>query len=212
VPTFKEQGVDWTLGTLRGLAVPKDTPPERVRVLADAVRRVVEGEAYRSAMERSGFTPAYEDPARFGVSLAEADRRLGALLHSEAFRGLEVKQFGPMFFPWVLIGALVLVSVGIAAQGRKRIPQPEGSEAIVAPPPGAAWRFAEVVLWVVLYIALAETFGFIPTAGLLLLVYLLRLGTRAAVAVPVAVLLVPVAYHLFAVILRVPLPRGLLGW
>jgi tripartite-type tricarboxylate transporter receptor subunit TctC len=212
VPTLKEQGVDWTLGTLRGLAVPKDTPPERVRILADAVRRVVEGDAYRSAMERSGFTPAYEDPAQFAVSLEEADRRLGALLHSEAFRGLEVKQFGPMFFPWVLIGALVLVSVGIAAKGRKRTPEPEESEAAVAAPPGAAWRFAEVVLWVVLYIALAETFGFILTAGLLLLVYLLRLGTRATVAVPVAVLLVPVAYHVFAVILRVPLPRGLLGW
>lgn len=213
VPTFKEQGVDWTLGTLRGLAVPKDTPPERVRVLADAVKRVVEGEAYRSAMERSGFTPAYEDPAPFAVTLEEADRRLGALLHSEAFRGLEVKQFGPMFFPAVLMGALVLVSVGIAATSRKRTPHPEGSEpGPVAAPPGAAWRFAEVVLWVVLYIALAETLGFILTAGLLLLAYLLRLGTRATVAVPVAVVLVPVAYHVFAVILRVPLPRGVLGW
>ena len=39
-----------------------------------------------------------------------------------------------------------------------------------------------------------------------------RLGTRATVAVPIAALLVPAAYHLFAVILRVPLPRGILGW
>jgi tripartite-type tricarboxylate transporter receptor subunit TctC len=213
VPTFKEQGIDWKLGALRGLAVPKDTPPERVRFLADAVKRVVEGEAYRSAMERAGFTAAYEDPARFAVTLEETDHRLGALLHSEAFRGLEAKQFGPMFFPWLLIGALVLVAAAIAATSRKRTAVPDATEPFVAAtPPGAAWRFAEVVLWVVAYIALAETFGFILTAGLLLLVYLLRLGTRATVAVPVAVLLVPVAYHVFAVILRVPLPRGLLGW
>src|SRR4030095_5739956 len=84
VPTFKEQGVDWALGTLRGLAVPKDTPPERVRILAEAVQRVVEGDAYREAMQRSGFTPVYEDPAQFTASLVELDQRLGGLLNSEA--------------------------------------------------------------------------------------------------------------------------------
>jgi tripartite-type tricarboxylate transporter receptor subunit TctC len=211
VPTFKEQGVDWTLGTLRGLAVPKDTPPERVRVLADAVQRVVEGDGYREAMLRSGFTPAYEDPAQFTASLVELDQRLGGLLGSEAFRGLAVKQFGAMFFPAVLAGALVLVLIGIAATSGKR-PRAAAEEAVVAAPPGAAGRFAEVVLWVVAYIVLAETLGFIVTAGFLLLAYLLRLGTRAKVAVPLAMILVPVAYQVFAVFLRVPLPRGLLGW
>jgi tripartite-type tricarboxylate transporter receptor subunit TctC len=211
VPTFKEQGIDWTLGTLRGLAVPKDTPPERVRILADAVRRVVEGDAYRDAMQRSGFTPVYEDPAQFTASLVELDQRLGALLNSEAFRGLSVKQFGPMFFPALLAGAMLLVLIGIAATSGKTPPAAEAAP-VPAAPPGAAWRFAEVVLWVVVYIALAETLGFIVTAGVLLLAYLLRLGTRAKVAVPLAVILVPVAYQVFAVFLRVPLPRGLLGW
>jgi tripartite-type tricarboxylate transporter receptor subunit TctC len=212
VPTFKEQGIDWSLGAIRGLAVPKDTPAERVRILAGAVQRVAEGEAYRSAMERSGFTPAYEDPARFAATLEETDRRLGALLHSEAFRGLEVKQFDAMFFPKVLAVALVLVLLGIAATGRRASAVDAAEPAPAAAPPGAAWRFAEVIVWVVLYIALAETLGFIVTAAVLLLVYLLRLGTRPRVAVPLALLLVPAAYHVFAVVLRVPLPRGLLGW
>jgi hypothetical protein len=48
--------------------------------------------------------------------------------------------------------------------------------------------------------------------GVLLLVYLLRLGTRLAVAVPLSLLLVPSVYYVFAVLLRVPLPRGILGW
>jgi tripartite-type tricarboxylate transporter receptor subunit TctC len=211
VPTFKEQGIDWTLGTLRGLAVPKDTPPERVRILADAVRRVVEGNAYREAMQRSGFTPVYEDPAQFTASLVEIDTRLGGLLSSEAFRGLAVKLFGPMFFPSLLAAALILVLIGIAATGGKRRP-PAEAEPLPVAPPGAAWRFAEVVLWVVVYIAVAETLGFIVTAGVLLLVHLLRLGTRAKVAVPLAVILVPAAYQVFAVFLRVPLPRGIFGW
>ena len=210
IPTFQEQGIEWTLGVLRGLAVPKDTPPARVRILADAVRRVVEGEEYRSVMARSGFTPVYEDPVRFRVSLQEIDDRLGALLLSDALRGLTAKQFGPMFFPAVLGGALALVTLGILAGSR---PTRSAADAEVsATPPGAGWRFAEVLAFVALYIALAETAGFVLTAGALLLAHLLRLGTRAAVAVPLAGVLVPAAYHLFAVVLRVPLPRGLLGW
>ena len=211
VPTFEEQGVDWTLGTLRGLAAPRDTPADRVRILAAAVRRVVEGDAYQSAMRRSGFTPAYEDPAQLAATLDETDRRLGTLLNSEAFRGLEAKQFGPMFFPVVLIAALAVVSVALLATRRKPAAEREPPVAASAPP-GAAWRFAEVLAWIALYIAFAETLGFVLTAGALLLVHLLRLGTRPAVAVPLTLLLVPAAYHVFAVVLRVPLPRGLLGW
>ena len=66
--------------------------------------------------------------------------------------------------------------------------------------------------WIAAYLALAETLGFVVTASALLVAYLLLLRTRASVAVPLTVLLVPLAYHLFAVVLRVPLPRGLLGW
>ncbi|HVR72220.1 MAG TPA: tripartite tricarboxylate transporter substrate-binding protein [Vicinamibacteria bacterium] len=212
VPTFQEQGVDWTLGTLRGLAVPQDTPPARVRVLADAVRRVVEGDAYRSALAVSGFTPAYEDPVRFGASLEEIDRRLGALLLSDAFRGLAVKRFGPMFFPAVLVGALVLATLGILLAGDRSLPATGADGAPSAASAGAAWRFTEVLLFVALYVALAETAGFILTAAALLLAHLLRLGTRPAVAVPLALTLAPAAYHVFAVVLRVPLPAGMLGW
>jgi hypothetical protein len=32
------------------------------------------------------------------------------------------------------------------------------------------------------------------------------------VAVPLTVVVVPLAYQLFGVALRVPLPRGILGW
>ena len=77
--------------------------------------------------------------------------------------------------------------------------------------PGAAWRFTEVLIWIALYVALAETLGFIVTAGTLLLVHLIRLGTRPAVAVPLALLLVPAVFYVFGVLLRVPLPRGIFG-
>jgi hypothetical protein len=163
-------------------------------------------------MARSGFTPVYEDPARFRVSLQEIDDRLGALLLSDALRGLTVKRFGPMFFPAALAGALALVMLGMAVGSRRPRTAAEPDAAVPATPPGAARRFMEVLLFVVLYIALAETAGFILTAAVLLFVHLLRLGTRPAVAVALALTLVPAAYHVFAVVLRVPLPAGMLGW
>lgn len=211
VPTFTELGADWTLGTIRGVAAPKDTPLERVQVLADALKRVVESDAYQTTMRRSGFTPSYEDPARFAITLAETDERLGALLSSEAFRGLGTTRFGPMFFPGVLIGALALVS-GALLLGRRRHAIDAEPDQDIKVAPGAIWRSVEVLIWIALYLALAETLGFIVTATVLLLTYLIRLGTRPVVAAPLALTLVPVIYQLFAVFLRVPLPRGVLGW
>ena len=218
VPTFKELGVNWSLGTIRGIAVPKDTPAERVAVLAAALKRVVEGNSFQSAMLRSGFTPSYEDPERFAANLAETDQRLGALLTGEAFRGLETAQFGPMFFPGLLMGALALVSAALGFGARKttRPASPPVDVAHISRslPTGmsATWRFVEVLIWIALYLLLAETLGFVITATTLLFAYLVSLGTRPAIATPLAMLVVPVVYHVFAVLLRVPLPRGLFGW
>lgn len=209
IPTLREQGVDWTLGTLRGLGAPRDTPPERLRLLRDAAARVVQGDGYRTAMTQAGFTPAYEDGTQFAATLDETDRRLGALLASPGFRGLAAKQLGPYFFPGLLAAALALVSVTLVLGAGRRAPPDEGG---AAAPKGAGARSAEVLLWVVLYLALAETLGFLLTAGALLLAQLLRLGTRPRVALPLTLVLVPLTYQLFAVLLRVPLPRGLFGW
>ena len=83
VPTLEEQGVDFSIGTIRGLAVPKNVPADRVRTLADAVQRVVHSSEYQTGLARAGFTPAYEDPAQFAATLQQTDARLGALLQSE---------------------------------------------------------------------------------------------------------------------------------
>ena len=145
------------------------------------------------------------------MTLAQTDERLGALLTSEAFRGLETTRFGPMFFPGILFAALALVSGALlfARRGRSADREPRDATRLA---PGAAWRSAEVLIWIALYLALAETLGFVLTAAVLLLAYLLRLGTRPRVAAPLTLALVPAVYHVFAVVLRVPLPRGILGW
>ena len=212
VPTLKEQGLDFSLGTIRGVAVPAGVPDDRVRLLADAVRRVVHSDDYRASLSKAGFTPAYEDPARFTTTLQETDERLGALLRSEAFSGLSAQQLGPMFFPRLLFAALGGVVIGLFATARRapRAAAPEQTSRALQP--ATAWRFVEPLLWIALYVALAEWVGFLLTAGILLLVYLIRLGTRPRIAVPITLVLVPAAYYVFAVLLRVALPRGILGW
>jgi tripartite-type tricarboxylate transporter receptor subunit TctC len=211
VPTLKELGVNWTLGTMRAIAAPKDTPPERVTALAAALQRVVASGAYQSTMRRSGFTASYEDPARLAATLGDMDARLGTLLTSEALGEIATSRFGPMFFPTLLFAALAVVSLALMA-GLKSRPPPDPANDQPVANPGAAWRFAEVLIWIALYLALAETLGFVLTAGVLLLAYLIRLGTRPLTSATITLLLVPAMYHVFAVILRVPLPRGLFGW
>jgi tripartite-type tricarboxylate transporter receptor subunit TctC len=210
VPTLAEQNVNFSLGTIRGLAVPKDVPADRARLLAEAVRRVVNGDAYNAAMSASGFTPAYEDPERFAATLRETDQRLGTLLQSDAFKGLADQRIGAMFFPTALaiaLGGVVIGMVVTAARGRGQAAPIDDTS-----PPGALWRFAEPLIGIALYLLLAEILGFILTAGTLLVAYLLRLGTRWRTALPLVLVLVPLLDYVFGVVLRVGLPRGLLGW
>ena len=60
------------------------------------------------------------------------------------------------------------------------------------------------------YVLAAERLGFILTAGLIVLVTSTALGARLKLAVPLAIL-APIGIHLiFAKLLRVPLPIGLI--
>jgi tripartite-type tricarboxylate transporter receptor subunit TctC len=205
VPTLDEQGVAFALGTIRGIAVPTNVPPDRVRVLTDALQRVVTSDAYRSVMLKAGFTPTYEEPARFASTLQQTDDRLGALLRSEAFAGLAFKQIGPMTFPALLGAALAFVTIALVASRSKR--------AVAATPATVDRPFFETTLiWIGLYVALAERLGFLLTAGALVFAYAVRLGTRPRIAGAVTIILVPVTYYIFATLLRVSLPRGILFW
>ena len=141
-------------------------------------------------MQQAGFTPAYEAPDELALTLTEADRRLGALLASDAFRGLGGSPIGPMFFPTLILIGLAVVTGAILLTREREGAAPAADDVALAVP-GGARRFAEVLAWIAAYVALAETLGFVVTASALLVAYLLLLRTRASVAVPLTVLLVP---------------------
>jgi putative tricarboxylic transport membrane protein len=65
---------------------------------------------------------------------------------------------------------------------------------------------------VIAYVLLAEHLGYVVTTALILFALFLLLRVRVSVAVVTAAIFSAVSYHLFGVLLRVPLPWGVFGW
>jgi tripartite-type tricarboxylate transporter receptor subunit TctC len=65
VPTLKEKGVDLSIGTWRGLAVPKDTPDNVVAVLKEAAKKVTEDKAFTDVLDNMNLGVSYADDAAF---------------------------------------------------------------------------------------------------------------------------------------------------
>jgi len=112
-----------------------------------------------------------------------------------------------MLFPGVLavVGGACLLGLVVSGQLRRTADTASLSLRDLG-------RLAEIVVWVVVYLIFAETAGFLLTAGVLLALLLIRLGNRWFASVAISLAVVAVTYELFAVVLKVPLPRGWLGW
>ena len=70
VPTLKERGIDVEVGTWRGLAVPKGTPPEIVAALRKMTAETVQEPAFREALDTQNMGYAYADGDAFGAVMA----------------------------------------------------------------------------------------------------------------------------------------------
>ena len=73
VPTFQEQGIDFTFGITRGLAVPAGTPDAVVDVLADAVARAYHSAGFQEFLATAGFGAGYMSAEESRAYLAEQD-------------------------------------------------------------------------------------------------------------------------------------------
>ena len=62
VPTFIEEGLQFTPRIDRGVAVPKDTPPEIAAVLEQAFLKTVNLQEYRAKIQSAGFVPLGLNP------------------------------------------------------------------------------------------------------------------------------------------------------
>lgn len=85
VPTLKEKGINWSFGTWRGVAVPKDTPDYIVKTLHDALKKVIDSPQWKEFMQKNGFGMAYLPPEEFAKFLENDYKVVGELLKAAGY-------------------------------------------------------------------------------------------------------------------------------
>jgi tripartite-type tricarboxylate transporter receptor subunit TctC len=80
VPTVREQGIEFTMGQWRGLAAPKGTRPEVIKILHDAFRKGMEDPAFVTNAKGMSVELAYIGPAGFGKLMAADHERYAKIV------------------------------------------------------------------------------------------------------------------------------------
>ncbi len=80
VPTLKEKNIDLSIGTWRGLIVPKKTPQNVVDVLAKAAKETAEEPAFQDALNKLNLNYAWQDSAGFQQQIVEQEAYFATLL------------------------------------------------------------------------------------------------------------------------------------
>ncbi len=73
VPTFTELGYDFTSGSSRGFAMPKETPKAVVSAFAAAVKQVMESPEFKANAEKTAFPSDYQNPDEYAAYIKKLD-------------------------------------------------------------------------------------------------------------------------------------------
>jgi putative tricarboxylic transport membrane protein len=80
VPTFEEQGVDFTFDIWRGVMGPPDMPEEAVTYYEDLFAEMLETTTWQEARDQLGWIDAYQDGEAFGAFLDEQKTQFETIL------------------------------------------------------------------------------------------------------------------------------------
>ena len=80
VPTLKELGLNYSMGTWRGITLPKGTSADIVAVYEKAVDKIVKSKEFVDFMNDGPFTILHKGSADFSKFLAEQDALMGVLM------------------------------------------------------------------------------------------------------------------------------------
>ena len=125
---------------------------------------------------------------------------------------------GPNVFPLVigiglaLCGLMIAFGIGHTFEEEEELVPFEGGQQAAAQPRSRLYGLRVLLppALLIFYVVAVDRIGFIPTAALIVLATSTALGARLKLSIPLAIL-APIGIHLiFAKLLRVPLPAGLL--
>lgn len=78
VPTLKEaMGIDYATGAWRGIAAPKNLPPEIATKLTAALKKVYESAEFKDFMSNRGFGTVWGDAGQFAGFMDKGDAQMG---------------------------------------------------------------------------------------------------------------------------------------
>ncbi len=86
VPTLKESGTDVVMVQWRSVFAPKDTPSDRVAALAQAFRKAMEAESWKTFNRNAKAVDVYLGPAEFRKFLAAEEQRFTKIIDELGLR------------------------------------------------------------------------------------------------------------------------------
>lgn len=136
---------------------------------------------------------------------------IAEISYSRTFPSLHGQDYGPDLFPIIIGAGLMLFGGILIARGwAQRATQPMVVVGDWAQDRGNVVNVIVLLGSIIFYIVFSTWLGFIPTALLIQSVLLVRLGSSLVLSITVAAISTMVIHTLFAKLLLVPLPWGLL--
>ncbi|MGO2879494.1 MAG: Bug family tripartite tricarboxylate transporter substrate binding protein, partial [Halomonas sp.] len=80
VPTYQEQGVDYTFDIWRGIMGTPDMPEEAVTYYQDLFAEMLETDGWQEARDQLGWIDAYQNSEEFSVFLDEQQEQFSGVL------------------------------------------------------------------------------------------------------------------------------------
>jgi putative tricarboxylic transport membrane protein len=206
LPTLREQGVDVVFENWRSVVAPPGISAAQRQRLATAIEALVHSPSWREMLQRYRWLDRYLAGAEFDRFVDAEERRVRDILTKfDAGRSSTISSTGP--YPMIVLAGVFLCGLA-AARGVVR-----SAQAATATTNRRLAPVGWMALGIVLNVVLLERIGFVIAAAMLFWLTARAFDARHPARDALFALIVSIAsYVLFARVLQLQLPAGILPW